>query len=301
MPTTVTPFPPAPPTISGENITMSVWLNSPARIQKSLERLSLQRFLADQIFATGPAATAGAVVYDQIVANNLFTARDVQEIKPNSEFPIVNGEEPNPLIALVTKWGGSAVFSYELIRRNRLDVLRKELIRLRNTIYRKVDTAAMAVLNAAPLLTDTASADWSSTGDIIGDIETGKSMIEKQDMGYVVNTAIIHPDQALDIRTNEDVRNALPRENRKSNLLDGTATDMAGLCGIENWLVSNRQTAGTFHLLDNTQVGFISDEIPGPYSRIVDEETKERKRVMAARVPTMGVTDPKAALRVTGA
>lgn len=299
---TVSPFAPAAPTISGSSLTLDVFLNNPARVQKLLEDLSLNRFVADRIFRGGPPATGGAVIYDQLTANNLFTERDVQEIAQNSEFPIVNGAEPAPLVALVKKYGGSAVFSYEQIRRNRLDVMQRELIRLRNTIVRKVDTLGIATLNAAPILTGTASADWSTAStDLIADVEANKSAVEAQDLGYEVDTVILHPNQALDVRVDGDIREALPRENRARNLLDGGASDLDGLLGIANWIVTNRQTAGTVHFLDSRMVGFISDEIPGPYSRVVDEPTKERRRVMAARVPTMGVTDPKAVRKITGA
>lgn len=297
---TITPFPPAPPTISGQNITVSWMLNNPARVQKTLQNLSLQRFFADRIFRPGPPATGGAVIHDQLTANNLFTDRDVQEIVPGSEFPIVNGSEPDPLVALVHKWGGSAIITYEQERRNRLDVLTRELTRLRNTIVRKVDTVALAVLNAAPIQTDTATADWSTANtDIIADVEIAKGMVDAIDMGYEVDTVILNPAQALDIRVDADIRTALPRENR--NLLDRGASDLDGLLGIERWIVTNRQTAGTVHFLDSRFVGGISDEIPGPYSRVINEEDKERYRIMAARVPAMYVTDPKAVVKVTGA
>jgi hypothetical protein len=301
MPTTVTPMPPPVPTISGQTLSMSVFLNSPAVVQRALENLASQRYLADRIFRPGPVANGGAVIYDQVTAQNLFTLRDVQEVRPGSEFPIVNGEEPNPLVALVAKYGGDAVFTYEQIRRNRRDVLQRELVRIRNTIVRKVDSLAIATLDAAPIQTLSASGDWTTAAtDIIFDVEKGKSMLDAIDMGYEADTVILHTNQALDIRSDADIRLALPRENRSDNLLDLGAHDLNGLLGIPNWFVTNRVAAGTVRVLDSRFAGFISDEV-APYTRVIDEEVKERKRVRAARIPTMGVTDPKAVVKITGA
>lgn len=297
-----TPYPPAPPSVAGQNITMDAFLNNPPRVQRTIEALALQRFIADRIFAGGPQATGGAVLYDQLLASDFFSARDVQAIEPATEFPILNSGETMPLVAAVTKWGGSAVFSYEMVRRDRRDVLNRELTRLRNTIIRKVDTVGIAALNASPTYTMPASADWSiNTTKILNDIFTAVSTVDEADMGYAINAAILHPAQALDIRLNDQVSARLgtnPGQQGQPNLL--AAPDLRGLAGIDNWYVSNRQAAGTVVLLAERQIGGISDEVP-LYSRTVDEQTKERYRVMSARITVPYVTDPKAAIRIQGA
>ncbi len=296
-----TPYPPAAPTISGDTLSLSVFLNNPARVQRVIQDLSAQRFIADRIFSGGPPADGGAVVYDQVTANDLFTARDVQEIQPNSEFPILNETEPNPLVALVKKWGGAATLSYEAVRRDRRDILRRNLIKLRNTIVRKVDTVALATLAAAPTQTQSASADWGTAStDIIGDIEIAKNKLDALDMGYVADTVLVNPAEALGVRINTGIRSSYPRENLNQNLLTGEAMDLRGVLGL-TWFVSNRVTAGAPWVLDSTQLGSISDEIPGPYSRVLDQPERERWLIQAARVPTMYVTDPKAAVAITGA
>jgi hypothetical protein len=298
-----TPYPPAPPTVSGNNITVDAFLNNPARVQRAINDLTLNRFLADRIFAEGPRATGGAVLYDQLTSGgDYFTSRDVQAIEPATEFPILNSGETMPLVAAVTKWGGSAVFSYEAVRRDRRDLLARELVRLRNTIIRKIDTVGMAALNAAPLHTQAAAAVWTTaTNDLSIDIFTAVSTIDEQDMGYNATAAIIHPSDVLSIRKNTAIRSIMPRENRgaggQPDLL--SSADLDGFLGIRRWYVSNRQTAGTVHVLAERQIGGISDELP-LYSRTVDEETKERYRVMSARIAVPYVTDPKAVVKITG-
>lgn len=299
-----TPYPPAPPTVSGNNITVDAFLNNPARVSRTIEALALNRFVADRIFGTGPQATGGAVLYDQMSAGEFFTDRDVEAIEPGMEFPILNSGEHMPLVAAVVKWGGSAVFTYEVVRRDRRDLLRRELTKLRNTIIRKVDVVGLAALNAAPINPNAASGDWAvnATNPLV-DIFTAVSDIDQIDMGYTADTVLLNPAEALALRTNTTVAARLPREtpraaNGSPDLL--SSPDLSGLAGIPSWIVSNRVPAGTVFVLDSDTIGGISDELP-LYSRTVDEETKERYRVMSARVTVPYVTDPLAAVKITGA
>lgn len=302
-----TGYPYPAPTVSGTKITMEAFLQNPARVQRTLEDLTLNRWLADYIFAPGPPATGGAVLFDQLLANDLFTDGDVQAIEPGAEFPLVNYGETMPGVATVTKWGGAALYTYEAVRRDRRDVLGKGLTQLRNTLVRKVDRVAMATLEAAvtagTMPTQPASADWSSTGEIFADIAVAQSRIDNADMGYVADTVLLHPDQALDMRKSAAIRAMLPRENVAAGLINASPIGdrgFAGLFGIPNWFVSPRVTAGSAWVLAGKQVGSISDEMP-LYSRTVDDEERERYRIMAARVVVPYVTDPLAAVKITGA
>jgi hypothetical protein len=298
-----TPFPPAPPTVSGNTITVDAFLNNPAQVRRSIENLALNRFIADRIYAEGPRATGGAVLYDQIAAGDYFMARDVQAIEPGNEFPILNAGETMPLVAAVTKWGGSAIFTYEAVRRDRRDILARELVRLRNTIVRKIDTVAIAALNAAPIHTDSATDGWDDPDtNPLYDVFRAVSTIDEQDLGYVATAVIVNPSEALSLRTNDKLAARMPRETPRG--ASGTpdllaAADLNGLAGLR-WYVSNRQTVGTVTVLAEKQAGGISDELP-LYSRTVDEETKERYRVMSARISVPYVTDPKSVVKLTGA
>lgn len=294
-----TGYSPAPPSVSGPNITLETWLNNPARVQKAITALANERFLADKVFATGPQATAGAVIYDQVTGAELYTERDVQAIGEGAVFPMLDTGEGAPKVAVVTKWGGAMPFSYEAVRRDRRDLLGRGLTRIRNTIVRKVDTIGMAALHASPQHTMAASGDWSTSAtDIISDVETARSTVEQADLGYEVTAVVINPAQALDLRKDADIRASLPRENMAANMLG--AKDLSGFLRIPNWYVSNRQTAGTIDLLAEKEVGAISDELP-LYSRTIDEQLRERYVIQAARIPTPYVTDPKASIRITGA
>lgn len=292
-----TTYPPAPPTIDGQGrITVEQFLKTPSRVTRVINDLTRERFLAEKIFGTGDAQ-GGAVIYDQVTASELYTSRDVQAIDAGSEFPIVSSGESAPKVAAVTKWGGAAVLTYEAVRRDSRDTLNRELTKLRNTIVRKVDTVAIAALDAAPIQT-VVGTDWSdpATGNPILDLAAGRSGIDDQDMGYTADTVLINPAQYVDLMGRKDVREALPREGVAANPI--ASGQLSGYMGF-TWYVTNRVAAGTAYILSAQMAGSLRDELP-LYSRPIDQPERERWLVQAARVTVPIVTDPKAVRKITG-
>ena len=292
-----TPYPPAPPIIDGQGrITVEQFLKTPTRVQRVIADLTRARFLAERIFGKGDAQ-GGAVIYDQVTASELYTDRDVQAIDAGSEFPIVSSGESAPKVAAVTKWGGAAVLTYEAVRRDSRDTLNRELTKLRNTIVRKVDTVAIAALNAAPILTDTGT-DWSDStaGNPVLDLASARSQIDDQDMGYTADTVLINPAQYVDLISNTKVANSLPRDVVAANpIASGQLGNYMGF----TWYVTNRVPAGTAYILSSMMAGSLRDELP-LYSRPIDQPERERWLIQAARVTVPIVTDPKAVLKLTG-
>jgi hypothetical protein len=295
---TNSPFPPAPPTVSATNlITVSLFLNSPARVQRSIETLAYQRFIADVVFGTGPTATGGAVIYDQLADGYLFMDRDVQEIAPGAEFPLLTSSAPVPLVAIARKWGGEVLLTDEEVRRDNRNVLQRELQRLRNTIVRKVDTLAMAALRAAPTNTMAASGSWATAAtDIIADLAQAVESVTQRDLGYEPDTVLLNPAQEVALLKDVDIRTALPRERTDVPVATGNLGRLLGL----DFIVSNRINAGEVFVLQRGAIGGISDEVP-LYTKPIPDERREVTFLHGARVTTPYVTDPLAATRITGA
>lgn len=281
------------------NMTVYRFLRDTPLVEKVLTSMLAQRFFADKVFAAGPSTQSGAVGYSQILGEgSYYTSRDVQSIRPGSEFPNVGLDEETLNVAVTTKWGGRIGFPQETIDRDRRDVLGRGLIRLANTIARKIDTQAIAALNAAPVLTAAASADWTTSNtNILGDIQTAQSAIENSDLGYSANLGLLNPAQALDIRKNTGIQAAMPRETTTENFL--WARDLDGIAGL-TYYVSNRVPAGTVWILQAGMIGSISDERPF-YSKSWFDENTEEWRLRAARMFVPYVTDPKAAFKITSA
>lgn len=297
-----TSYPPAAPTVDQANGTMTVdmLLRSPTRVERRLNNMLLQRLVSGFIFADGAPAPGGAVIFDRILENDLFSTRDVQEIEPGSEFPIVDDAETFPGVAKTAKRGGAVWVTYEARRRNAWDVVNRKLTRLTNTIARKIDTVGLAVLRTDPQIVSstTTGTDWSNTTsrDPIGDVYNAVASIANQDLGYVADTVLLNPVQVAEMFRNKDVRDALPREAAAANpILSGQLGQLLGL----DWVPTNRIPVGEAIVLQRGQIGSLHDEIPA-YSRVVDMPQNESVLVQAARICVPIVTDPMAARRIVG-
>lgn len=288
------------PSYGADNVvSVSRFLKNTPVVEKTLTNMVAQRMFAEKLFSAGPRTESGSVAYTQLTSEgSYYTNRDVEQIAPGEEFPSVGMDEETLNTAVVAKWGGQMEFPYETVDRDRRDLLGKGLVRLANTIARKVDTQALAALAAAPIQTAAASGDWSTANtDILGDLQTAISAIENLDMGYSPNMVILNVAQALDIRKDADIRAAMPRETTSDNFL--WARDLDGIAGL-SYYVTNRCPAGTVYVVQGGMVGSISDERPF-YTRVVNKELTEEWVVMAARMFVPFVTDPKCCFKITSA
>lgn len=298
----ITPYPQAGPSIAGVNVTMSVFLNTPARVQRAITDFTVERFVMDKIFAPGPVATGGAVIYDQVLGTFFFLDRDVQEIRPGSAFPILAGGEQLPSVAAVRKLGGEVMLTDEAVRRDDRNLLAREIQRLANTVVRYVDASAVAALNAAPINTLTAASTWATAGsDPLADIATAAEQVYDPDLGYNPDIILINPLNHAAAIKNTNLRTDLPRENlqtagmESSPIFGGRINMLQGL----DFYLTNRVPVGTMYVLESKRVGSYSDEVPETYKPLHDDRA-ETWFIHGSRITVPYVTDPLACVKVTG-
>jgi hypothetical protein len=294
----ITPFPQPFPTVSGVNITASVFLESPAMVSRAITDFTVLRFLMPRVFSRGPTATGGSVVFDQVTGTFFFLDRDVQEIRPGSMFPILAGGEQLPGVAVVRKLGGEVMLTYEAIRRDNRPLITRELQRLANTVVRNVDATAVATLNAAPILTATTASTWGTAGsDPLSDIATAAQLVYGPDMGYLPDTILLNPYNHAAAIKNTTLRTALPREDTtdRNPIFGGHLNMLEGL----DFYLSNRVPQGTCYILEGGRVGSYSEEVP-EYYQVLDDPRAETKYIHGARVIVPYVTDPQSCVKMTG-
>lgn len=298
----LTPYPPAPPTIDGSgNITLGMWLAAPARVRRRLEDLTRARFIADQLFATGPAATGGAVVFDQVVTSDLYMSRDVQQIAPGQEIPILTDEAPVPKVAAVAKWGGADYITDEARDRNNFDVAARKTQKIANTVLRKVDAVAIATLDAAPLNTSTGTS-WAVGGattdqQILQQLIAARGLIDNPDNGYVADVALANPAERDKLASRIELLKLLTGMNAPV-IAEGTDRVVARILGLDLF-VSNRVPAGTIYIAQRRVIGGVSNETP-LQTEVIPERRSQKTWIQSTRRLVPYVTDPKAATRLTG-
>lgn len=302
MPTTIVP-PRGPQSANGE-ITVGRFLQEPTQINRAIEFESADRFLSDYMY-TGTPANGGAVVYDRNVNPQNYgvasdvDGRDVEAIDAGAEFPFLSPDEGVSETAEVQKYGGAFRFSRENIRRDQRDVLARGIRILANTVIRKTDRIAVSTLVNDPDLgsLDVTTPWTASDADPVYDLLVALSQINDSDYGYNATTVLINRAQSLALLGRRDVREQLPRESETLNPV--LNPQLGNLLGVD-WVVTEAVPAGTAYVTDRSTLGALADEEGGVQTETYEDKGTQSTIVQSWRTVVPVITDPKAAVRITG-
>lgn len=207
-------YPLAFPTVSGDIVSVDIMLQQPTRITRYLSDLTLRGYWADKVFSPNGGVSGGAVQYTQLTTNDLFTStgRDVQNVEPGAEFPLVTFDRQVPLLAPVEKFGGKFFVTDEARDRNDPMMLQQGTQRLANTISRRIHTNAVTALDNQ--IATLGGSALTATGNNWGTVVTGGSsqtnnsgwpaadfakvqlLADANELGVVFDTWFVNPAQA---------------------------------------------------------------------------------------------------------
>jgi hypothetical protein len=292
-----TTHPLAVPTVSGTTITVDTMLNQPTRITRMIMDMTLQRFVADRIYASAGGVSGGAVVYDSVEANDLYATRDVERVSPGAEFPIITSARRAPGVAEVEKWGGKVWVSDEARDRNDAVMLTNQLRQLGNTIVRKINSRAMMVLDAMftayPSRVISSVGNWQAVTPYgasptppnlwpAADFAKAAEIAETDELGIRYDLWILNPQDYTFLLT----------------LYGGDGLqELLTTLGLEIY-VTNRQTVKQATVVASRQVGQMRIE-QALGTETWREPNRQRTWIQSSVRPLMFVDNRFAALRVT--
>lgn len=291
-----TAYPLAAPVVNGSQITVQTMLNQPTRITRYLSDINLRGFISPLIFANAGGVTGGAVIYDQLTINDLFSTRDVQNVEPGAEFPIVTSENGEPLVAPVEKFGGKFFVTDEARDRNDGGVIQREGRKLINTITRKIDQKAIAALDLAMSKYPGQTAVGVNWNSVVtnGSSASNAGAWPAADFAKV---QLLADTQELGVQFDLWVVN--PAQKAQFDLLYGASSaSVLSAYGVR-MVASNRVEAGTAYVLESGQVGEMRTEKPLS-TETWRENTTQRTWVQSDIRPVMYVTNPYSLVKVTG-
>lgn len=291
-----TAHPLAPPTLSGNNITVDTMLNQPTRVTRMLMDLTRQKFILDRIFASAGGVAGGAVIYDQQTQNELYASRDVQQVAPGTEFPLITSERAAPKVAEVEKWGGKVFITDEARSRNNVALFTNQMRQLANTIIRKLNQRGVAELETSITASGQTviGRNWQTvvTG---GSSQSNNTLWPARDFAHAQRLA---DEDELGVTINLWLGN--PQEYEALALIYGDSFDsVLRAHNIREFYSTNRITAGTAYALAEQQVGEMRLEQPLATETWREERT-QRTWVQSSVRPVMYVTNPYSVFKFTG-
>lgn len=300
-------YPPAAPSLSGDTLTISRFLNSPTLVARRLRTRLENRYISDAILSGRFTAQGGAILYE--TGESIFADDDPRAVAPGSEYPLTSASTGTASLAKTVKWGEDAEVTDESISRRQMDPVNRAFTKLVNQNVKYVDSVALAAVASAVTQSTNAAADWSTATakQIFTDVALAKANVLALNQGYDPDTVVVDDINwayAMAAFANSGL---LPRENNGQNPI--VTGDFPVINGMR-WLATpNIPTANTAIVLDSQQLGGMADEdLGGPgyagagpkgvQTKSIREDLKDQWRLRCRRVTVPVVLEPAAAWKI---
>ena len=303
-------YPPAAPTITGDTLTISRFLDSPTAVSRRLRTLAEQRFIADVLLTGRYQVAGGSLLYEQ--SEGMYTNKPPEVVNPGAEYPRSPATPGPAAVASVSKWGQDVPVTDEHIGRYGRRAVDVALIKIVNYLVRQVDSICLAAISAA--VTQTAAVigggGWSgASADPLLDLMLAKAAILSTDQGYDPDTAVMSDVNYARLIANPKIISGLQRESDGNVTISGEQLTIAGLRILPT---NNLPVASTCFVLDSQMLGGIGfEQIPSPeytgdprqgvesWSRR-DPAANDQWIVRGRRPVVPVVQEPNAAYKLTG-
>lgn len=299
-------YPPAAPTLAGDALTISRFLNAPTLIARRLRELTEQRFIADALLTGRFTTTSGSVLYE--TGESIYTDAPPQPVAPGAEYPLTTVANGVASLAATVNWGQDVPISDVAIARQNFSVVDRAMTKMVNQMVRTIDGLAMSAITTAVTQSTAAIASWSGdTAAIFRDIARAAARIRALNQGFEPDTVVVDDVTFANIISDQKFSLLLPRESRDTPVYTGVFPTVAGL----RILPTPNGVAGTALVLDSRALGGMADEDlggPGYVSaggvgvqvKTIRDDDRDRWRLRCRRVTVPIILEPSAAWKITG-
>lgn len=303
-------FPAAPGALSGNDLTISRFLQDPAALRRRLRDFNDLRFVSDQLLTGRLNSQGGAVLYE--TAEPFVTDRTVEAVSAGSTYPYANMPTGTAGIAAIAKWGQKVLITDDEIARNTYQgaAVQRALRKVVNSIISQVDAITMSLVASAVTqvfsVTATGGGVWTgATPTFLRDILRAKAIVLGLNLGYKPDTLALNDTAYAYLMSDDKFTNALKREASDNPVYTGEVERVAGLTIV----VSPAIATGTGYVLDSTQFGAMADEVDGaPGYAMADlavqvksirKDTQDAWDLQGRRKTVPVVQEPGAAVKLT--
>jgi hypothetical protein len=254
-------FPAAAPTLSGDTLTISRFLQNPSLIQRRLRDYRDLRFVSDQLLTQRFRSQGGAVLYEQ--SEPFITDRSVEAVGAGSVYPYANLATGTAAVAAISKWGQKVLLTDEEIARNAYagSAIDRSMRKVVNSIIKQVDAITMSAIQSAAADTATAGSWDNATAanrKPLEDILLAVQRIEDRNQGYRPDTLVVSPKAYTYLMLSDAIAQLRQRESTDNPVYTGEIEVVAGLTVIK----TPSLTTGAL-ILDSQQLGGMADETDG--------------------------------------
>lgn len=290
----------------GPRITVAAMVKTPTVIPARIISDLQQQFIVDALLRKLPPTDSGMVQYDE--STPLFADGNAEIVEEFGEIPTIGGRIGARKVAFTVKRGLALLVSQEMVNRNNIDRVNKQIKQIRNTMVRTWETTFFqALLNHPDVQSYNVTNAW--------DVALGKPQLDIAEAGLLIENAAT-PDDAdnyygfepntlvVGKRTKTDlIQNDKFNAVFRQSPLASQAPEYKGTLPGEFYglriMVSrelDRLAPGKALLLEAKTVGGISDERPLRATPLYDDKPRETWRSDTIRQSAVVIDQPKAAV-----
>lgn len=300
-------YPPAAPSISGDQLTISTFLNSPTLVARRIRQLAEQRFISDVLLTARLTTSSGAVLYE--TGESIYSDRAPESVAPGSEYPLTTVGTGVQQLAKTEKWGQDSLVTDEAISRQQMDPVNRALTKQVNQLVKTVDSMALSAIASAVTQTVAASVAWDGTAPaILRDLLKVVANIRALNEGFEPDVVVVDDPTWAILASDPALAGLRAREDKANPVYSGNFIEVAGLKVLPT---PNLGLTKTALVADTSQLGGMADEkIGGPgyvstagvgvEAKTIRDDDNDRWRLRARRVTVPIVLEPNAAYKITG-
>lgn len=291
---------------SGSRITINEFLRDPLLIRELVLRMTTQGFIGDSLLRNAGQNSSGVVKYRE--SSPIYANTEVQTRSEFAEVPIAETSEGEPRMALVEERALAIVVSDEMQRRMSIDPVQRQLIRVRNTMFRSWDRTFFSLVFDHPGVQHLAITEpWSSeTTTARQDILAATEMVESAspdgiadaEFDFEPDTLVIGTATRTDLVGNEKFNQVYQGDLASESLLYRGRLPRQ-ILNLDT-VVSRRVPAGKALVMQRGICGFYSDELPLNVTPLYRDEPRKMSRADVQRATAMGLDQPKAIVVLDG-
>ena len=302
-------FPPLPPTLSGDNLTISRFLQSPTMIRRRLRDYRDLRFISDQVLTGRLRSSGGAVLFE--TGEPFLTDRAVESVAPGQPYPQTDISSGTAGLAEVAKWGQATDITDEDIDRNVYggQLVDRKLRKVVNSVIGQVDAVTMSAIASQVTQTQAATEVWDGSGDnlpvILRDVMKATTKITNLKQGYNPDSLLMSDDMWALFMSDDKITNALRRETTDNPIYTGEIDRFAGLI-----IIHSPNAPADPMVYDSTQLGAMADESSsGPGYAVSDlavqvksirKDEEDKWKLQGRRLTVPVIEEPACACSITG-
>ncbi len=292
---------------AGPRITVNEFLKDPLIIRELVLKILDRKFMADAVLRNAGQTASGVIKYRE--SSPLFANSDAQTRAEFAEVPIAETAEGEARVAMVEERALAIVVSDEMVRRQVIDPVQRQLLRVHNTMLRSWDNTFLNMIFSHPNVQSLAiTAPWSDPDstprvDLLEAIrlveQAAPEGYQDAEWDFEPDTLLIGRGSKADLFTNTEFNKVyLQGDTVRENLLY-TGKLPKQIYGLDT-IVSSRIPAGKAVVMQRNICGFISDELPLTVTPLYRKEENKMARADIQRASAVGLDQPQAVVVLNG-